>query len=288
MSTDSSEGLGTTRMEALSDGVFSVAMTLLLADFITENGLEFFLQHPFQQIRLFGVTFFVVAIYWMAHHNEMRYVNATNRLTLWLNLLFLASVALMPLSLAAFAHELKSCPRGAGRYYLLNASAMGVLLAALFIYVGLFKDSKGKPLIDTEGQDRLLETILRNLFLPVAYVVLLLDLEQGPLRCFSSSTSWVIQRLDLAILIPPLAYWVLTLGLSLTREGMKPRTCKWTIGIILALVIVITGVYALYVRDSLPFFAAIGVLTMFDVVLFFRSKPAWKDQRSLKFDRTGA
>src|SRR5947209_13890864 len=94
------DGLGTERMKAMSDGVFGVAMTLLLADFLTEKGVGRWWNAMPSQIGLFLSTYFILGIYWIAHNNECRYLSRTNRSVLWANLAFLAPVACMPIFLA--------------------------------------------------------------------------------------------------------------------------------------------------------------------------------------------
>ena len=98
-------GLGKARMEAMSDGVFSVAMTLVLADLITPDGLERWAAHLAFHLGLLSVTFFIIAIYWTAHHNECRLIQETNRLIFWVNFSFLGPVACLPIFLASLMRE---------------------------------------------------------------------------------------------------------------------------------------------------------------------------------------
>jgi hypothetical protein len=76
----SDEGLGKGRMEAISDGVFAVAMTLMLADVVTAEGAEDWRKNWADKTALFLVTFGISSTYWIAHNNECRYVRKTDRL----------------------------------------------------------------------------------------------------------------------------------------------------------------------------------------------------------------
>src|SRR5438046_706017 len=100
--SEDSEGLGKARMEAISDGVFAVAMTLMLADAVTKEGVAEWRAHFGEKGLLFLVTFGTTSIYWIAHNNECRMVKKTDRLILWLNLLFVAAVAFVPVSVNMF------------------------------------------------------------------------------------------------------------------------------------------------------------------------------------------
>src|SRR5690349_13925369 len=98
-----------TRLEAVSDGVFSVALTLLLLEVRPRErpGLESFgdawWHEVFLNSGLFAASFFLVAIYWVAHKNEISYLKRADRIVLWLNLLFLATVAVLPFSVSVLA-----------------------------------------------------------------------------------------------------------------------------------------------------------------------------------------
>jgi hypothetical protein len=95
-------GFAKTRTEAFSDGVFSVALTLLVVDLSTTG-----LPHDFSDEKWheFGLKLLAwlystatVGMYWIAHHNEMQHIESVNRLMLWINLLFLCLIVLFPFS----------------------------------------------------------------------------------------------------------------------------------------------------------------------------------------------
>jgi hypothetical protein len=99
---DKHKGFAKTRVEAFSDGVFAVALTLLIVDLSTTG-----LPHDFSDQKwdeflpkllawLYGTA--TVGMYWVAHHNEMDHVDTVDRAMLWINLLFLCLIALFPFS----------------------------------------------------------------------------------------------------------------------------------------------------------------------------------------------
>jgi TMEM175 potassium channel family protein len=91
-----------TRLEALSDGVFAVAITLLIFDvhlpgLVTSNtDLLFQLKHTIPRIAAYVLTFCIVAILWNGHHTILSLVKHVDRTFIWLNLLYLMFVAFMP------------------------------------------------------------------------------------------------------------------------------------------------------------------------------------------------
>jgi uncharacterized membrane protein len=94
------------RVEALVDGIFSVAMTLLVLDIKLPEGLQLssnedMLRH-FASIEFsFGIyvaSFCVLAMFWIAHHFQFKYVARVDTKLLWINLIFLLLTTLVPFS----------------------------------------------------------------------------------------------------------------------------------------------------------------------------------------------
>jgi uncharacterized membrane protein len=212
---ETDDGLGKTRMEALSDGVFAVALTLLLADFATSHGIEEWFDGLSEKLRLFFGTFLIVSVYWVAHNNECRYIQVVDRMVLWLNLLFLASVVVSPLSLAVFAAKWPATPHAveAGYQYLINMILIGVLFTVFLAYLAGRRTSSGRRLITSEGQRYLPEAFVRNLSLPVAYAIVLYCLAVWASE--KKATTWLVGHLDWAILFPAAGYVIMTLLLPL-------------------------------------------------------------------------
>src|SRR5262245_29553971 len=91
MTDATTHGFDTERTAAMSDGVFGVALTLLVVDLNA---------HPtelLERLFPFAASFFVIALYWVAHHNEFAMLTKLrDRWVLWLNLVFLFFIVLQP------------------------------------------------------------------------------------------------------------------------------------------------------------------------------------------------
>ena len=89
------------RLEAFSDGVFSIVITLLILDVRLPNDATSLLdglREVLPQTVTFVLSFVIVGLYWVAHHNMLHFVRAVDRYLLWLNLTLLLTVVFIPFS----------------------------------------------------------------------------------------------------------------------------------------------------------------------------------------------
>lgn len=99
------------RLIFFSDAVFAIAITILVIDLkvpmVPENATEQqFLTELGKQIpQLLGfvMSFFLIGIYWTAHHNIFGYVINYSKRLLWLNLIFLFTIVIMPFTTAIYS-----------------------------------------------------------------------------------------------------------------------------------------------------------------------------------------
>ena len=102
-----SEGLSKHRIEALSDGIFAIAMTLLVLDVkmpklpheaVAAGQLAPTLLALWPKFSGYITSFAVLGVFWVGHHSYVHFMKRTDRWLLWINLLFLMLVALVPFS----------------------------------------------------------------------------------------------------------------------------------------------------------------------------------------------
>jgi TMEM175 potassium channel family protein len=87
------------RIEAFSDGVFAIVITLLVLNIKVPDGRYLSLQtlRPLlPSIATFVLSFIMVGVYWVAHHHMLHFIKQVNRRLLWLNLLLLLCVVFIP------------------------------------------------------------------------------------------------------------------------------------------------------------------------------------------------
>ncbi|MBK6773104.1 MAG: DUF1211 domain-containing protein [Ignavibacteria bacterium] len=95
---------GTNRMEAFSDGVFAIVVTLLVLElrvpvlpenFSTQDVLKELLR-LFPKFFSFAMSFVIVAIFWVNHHQFFHSLEKTDRAMLWYNNLLLFWLSFVP------------------------------------------------------------------------------------------------------------------------------------------------------------------------------------------------
>ncbi|MFG1911056.1 TMEM175 family protein [Kribbella sp. NPDC048928] len=111
MSTPS-EMAETNRLEAFSDGVFAIAITLLVLELHApelEEGEHLWagLVNEWPQFAAYLVSFAILGIMWVNHHSMFRQIQRADRGLMFLNLLLLLWVTLLPFPTSLFAEHLK-------------------------------------------------------------------------------------------------------------------------------------------------------------------------------------
>jgi uncharacterized membrane protein len=102
------------RLEAFSDGVFAVAITLLALNIaVSGRGLQHQLWLHRWSFGAYLLSFFVIGIIWVNHHMLIKSVALVDRTLLFLNLVLLLFVVLIPFSTATVAQYLPVPGEGA-------------------------------------------------------------------------------------------------------------------------------------------------------------------------------
>lgn len=88
------------RMTFFSDGVFAITITLLVLEIkvpeVAAAELPKELLHLGPKILSHIISFIVLGIYWIAHHNIFMHIKRHDHVMLWLNTLFLMCIASLP------------------------------------------------------------------------------------------------------------------------------------------------------------------------------------------------
>lgn len=94
------------RLEALVDGIFAIAMTLLILGIspprpqvsMATAVLPGMIEGLIPQMFLFIVSFLVLALFWLGHHRQFHFVRTVDPFLVWINVLILISIVFVPFS----------------------------------------------------------------------------------------------------------------------------------------------------------------------------------------------
>jgi uncharacterized membrane protein len=127
------------RIGALSDGMFAIAMTIIVLeirvpaiDVHTNKGVADALVLLAPRFLTYVLSFLTLGIFWNAQHAQLNYVARADRHFAWLQLAYLAVVALLPFSTSLLA-EFIDVTLAFGVYWV-NLLALGLVLYAVWVY----------------------------------------------------------------------------------------------------------------------------------------------------------
>src|ERR1022692_5236461 len=111
--------MDTRRAESFSDGVFAVAITVLVFNLLAigHGPLSYrLLLDSWPQYASYVVSFLTIGIMWLNHHTMLSHVSRVDRITLVLNTFLLMGVVAVPFPTALVADGLAStAPAGAAQ-----------------------------------------------------------------------------------------------------------------------------------------------------------------------------
>ncbi len=148
----------TRRAESFSDGVFAVAITVLVFNLlpIARHGIKFdeLVRDAWPQYAGYVVSFLTIGIMWLNHHTLMAQLAKVDRITLVINTFLLMGVVAVPFPTALVADNLAhgtkvESARLAAVVYGLLLIAISIAYSGLWMYVAAKQDTLGARKIRT-------------------------------------------------------------------------------------------------------------------------------------------
>jgi uncharacterized membrane protein len=164
------------RVLFFSDAVFAIAITLLVVDIrvpaIVANAARE-LHDDRGKILSFAISFLVIGLFWMGHHRMFRYITALDRPIMFLNLLFLGTIAFLPYPTALLFAGTTKQP-AAPVFYASCVAGAGLLELVVWLYAirakGLVPASVSPALRRAETAQILPVPMVFGLSIPVAFI----------------------------------------------------------------------------------------------------------------------
>ena len=136
----------TGRLEAFSDGVFAIAITLLVLEIsVPESDFDHLwngIADQWPSYLAFATSFITIGGLWLAHHGIFRRLASADVTVMRLNILLLMLVSFLPFptKLVAEAIHLTSAERAAVIFYGLTLLSIAVVIAVLWRYAAAHRD----------------------------------------------------------------------------------------------------------------------------------------------------
>jgi uncharacterized membrane protein len=127
------------RLAFLSDGVFAIAMTLLVlgievpsSGIVGASDVPRLLYDLWPKFLSYVVSFIVLGVYWEGHHGQFHFIQRADPILIWLNMLFLMLIAAVPFSAALLARY--GIQRTVVLFYGAHLVAVGAAQLVMWIY----------------------------------------------------------------------------------------------------------------------------------------------------------
>ena len=201
MATDDHHDEGTQRTEAFSDGVFAIAITLLIIEIGVPHldggeSLSDALWDLWPSYGAYVLSFVMIGIYWANHHSFFKLFVRSDHVFLMLNVAFLMCIAFLPFPTAVLGEYLDNADE---RQSAVTLYALGLLLPALtwlalWLYASYHHHLIDERLAPEFARFLTVQYMLSNTFYMVALGVSFVSAEAALVICVG---------LTLLYLLPP-------------------------------------------------------------------------------------
>jgi uncharacterized membrane protein len=178
-STKPSNFFGTERLVMLSDGVYAIAITLLVLDLrlpelptdVSAQAYDAALLDLFPRFFSYVLSFAVIGLFWMAHHRLFRFLKRADGRLSALNLLSLAGVSFIPFPTSLLGQY--TSQRTTLVIYALTMAVVGLAYTLMWVYARrrhLLDESLDRQTIRLYTLWPLVTVCVFALSIPVAYL----------------------------------------------------------------------------------------------------------------------
>jgi uncharacterized membrane protein len=171
---DSSGYMSKSRLETLVDGIFAIAMTLLVFDLpiprfngpLTDTIFQSSIYSLLPVFISLILSFILLAVFWNIHRRIFNQIDVTNNILLWINIIWLLFIVLVPFT-SILSGEY-------GQFILsrvlFNANMLGI---AVFLYLNCYFVSRSEFLNEKSDMTKLKSSERSSLFFIVITILAL-------------------------------------------------------------------------------------------------------------------
>ena len=176
MERDEQDGqrTGVNRLIGFSDGVFAIAITLLVLNIEVPtagpNGMASAVFAEWPDILTYVISFLVIGNYWISHHRIFQQIERQNSRLLWLNLVFLLCVAFVPFPTSLLGETITTVTVSV---YAATLVVTGILFAGLWWYASEVRELVSDAVGPTQAHNRTVRmlgpSVVFALSIPIAW-----------------------------------------------------------------------------------------------------------------------
>jgi uncharacterized membrane protein len=165
-----SSGFSTFRIENLTDGVYSIAMTILVlgikvpAGLTSSNETKLIFTRVLLPLAVYFLSFLILGAFWVTTHIQHQLTAKTDRTLLWLNILLLMIIAVIPFSASLLNTYTDN--KGSIIFYSVN------LLLASMCHLFMLQYSRRKKLFKPHVTKVVFSTVRTRILLPAIFYLL--------------------------------------------------------------------------------------------------------------------
>jgi uncharacterized membrane protein len=169
-------GLSPGRIEALTDGVFAIAMTILVLELSVPHLLgssrpgeppTSFLD-MWDEFYIYVLGFIVLGIYWILHRYMFFFIQRSDGILIWLNILFLTLASLVPFSTKVLSVNEVLLPSAQGESNAATAFFAVTTMATILVLLALWRyATRGYRLVDRDIDERIISVLTKVILIGV-------------------------------------------------------------------------------------------------------------------------
>lgn len=181
----------TGRLEAFSDGVFAIAITILILELSVPELPKTLPKELIAQVLgrkllelwpgklvAYILSFVVIGTYWVSHHMAFHHIRHSNRTLLWLNITFLLCVSFIPFPTALLGHYFEQ--RIAVIIYAATLGFTSLVVQALWVYASynhrLVDDDISPDVVSEISRKNLTGALIYTIAIAVSFLSLPLSI----------------------------------------------------------------------------------------------------------------
>jgi uncharacterized membrane protein len=163
--------MGKSRVEAFTDGVVAIIVTIMVLELKVPHGTgAAALLALWPTFVAYAISFITVAIFWVNHHQMFHAARQIDHVVLWANLVWLFFLSLVPF-FTAYLGESHVTPFAAMLY---SGSMMVVAIAYLGLRIAMAREFKGDPVYHAAycaaSRKHYVSILVYAVTIPLAYV----------------------------------------------------------------------------------------------------------------------